>query len=237
MTLNVRRSVLAATLALAVSLGVAACGDDDSTMGDHDGHTMSGATTPASTPAAAPSSDAAAVDAAFIRQMIPHHEMAVEMAEDVKQTAKHDQITDLADDVIKAQTAEIAELKAKAKELGVDVAGADDQLAADAKTLGLAPDELGMSAHMGMSDELSERAFIDEMIVHHQGAIAMAKAQLQAGEDADLRKISTAIVAAQQREIEQLEAWRDQWYGGEPVDGVMPPEGAHGGEHGDMNME
>lgn len=236
MPLNLPRPVLAATLALAIAAGLAACGDDDST-GGHNGHSMPGATSPSSTPATSPSTDAAAVDAAFIRQMVPHHEMAVEMAEDVKKTAKHGEITQLADDVIETQTAEIAELKAKAKELGVDASDAGGQLAADAKTLGLAPDKLGMSAHVGMSDELSERAFIDEMIVHHEGAIAMAKAQLEAGDDADLRNISTAIVAGQQREIEQLEGWRDAWYGGEPVDGAMPPEGAHGGEHGDMPME
>ncbi|MBI2621200.1 MAG: DUF305 domain-containing protein [Candidatus Levybacteria bacterium] len=46
-------------------------------------------------------------DKAFIEQMIPHHRGAIEMAKLAQQNASHDEIKNLADDIIKAQTSEI----------------------------------------------------------------------------------------------------------------------------------
>lgn len=236
MTTTLRRLLLAGGLAAALgsSAALAGCGDRPVDHGNMGEPTPS----PAATTGAAlqPSTDAAAVDAAFVRQMIPHHEMALEMATAVADSVSHQEIEDLADDVIEAQTKEIATLRARAKALGIDTTDAEAKLEADAKTLGLAPDELGMdNHHMMLSEGMSERAFIDGMIPHHEGAIAMANAQLAAGEDAELKQLSKDIVAAQQAEIDQLTAWRDEWYGGEPVDAAPPTTGAHGGEHGAMH--
>lgn len=50
--------------------------------------------------------------------------------------------------------------------------------------------------------------FAAMMIPHHQAAIAMAKSYLASGDnDPELTKLSEEIVAAQEREIAQLEAW------------------------------
>ncbi len=46
-------------------------------------------------------------DKAFIEQMINHHEGAIAMAQIAKTNAKHEEIKDLADDVISAQSQEI----------------------------------------------------------------------------------------------------------------------------------
>lgn len=43
------------------------------------------------------------------------------------------------------------------------------------------------------------------MRVHHQGAIDMAQAQLRDGKDAQMRKLATSIIAAQKKEIAQLD--------------------------------
>jgi uncharacterized protein (DUF305 family) len=50
-------------------------------------------------------------DIEFIRQMIPHHEGAVTMAEDLKQQEAHAELKTLTDDVIKSQSAEIEQMK------------------------------------------------------------------------------------------------------------------------------
>jgi uncharacterized protein (DUF305 family) len=50
-------------------------------------------------------------DKTFVAQMIVHHQGAVDMANAAKQTAKHDEIKKMADDIISAQTKEIEQMK------------------------------------------------------------------------------------------------------------------------------
>ena len=54
-----------------------------------------------------------------------------------------------------------------------------------------------------------DRDFDRAMIVHHQGAIDMARTQLARGTDPGLRTMAGEIIADQQREIAQLNAFLD----------------------------
>ena len=53
-----------------------------------------------------------------------------------------------------------------------------------------------------------DKDFAAMMIVHHQGAVAMAKVQLQYGKDPTLRALAKAIVAAQEKEIAEMQGWQ-----------------------------
>lgn len=65
--------------------------------------------------------------------------------------------------------------------------------------------------HSAMSaQEYTGNADVDfavGMIPHHQAAIDMAKTVLEHGKDPEIRKLAEDIVAAQEREIKQLEDW------------------------------
>ncbi len=70
-----------------------------------------------------------------------------------------------------------------------------------------------MNSNLGSKsgDEFDE-AFIDEMIVHHQGAIDMAKLVLEKSDKPELIKLANEIMTAQSKEIEQMTFWKKSWF-------------------------
>lgn len=217
----------AIALVMTAALAAAGCGSD----GTHDGHDAAKPTTTATTSAAP-----AAVDKAFVAQMIPHHEMAIEMAGLAPTQGQRPQIRTLGKAILDSQAPEVTELRTIAKQLGVtpaamktdhesmDHSAHGPSMTAHAKTLGLSMDAMGMSMNMESlrSARPFDRAFIDMMIPHHQGAIRMARAQLKRGQNAELKTIATAIIEEQQQEIEQMNTWRKDWYGAPSPAGGVP---------------
>lgn len=64
--------------------------------------------------------------------------------------------------------------------------------------------------HTEMAIEFSGNADVDfakGMVPHHQGAIEMAKIELQYGKDADMRKLAEGVIAAQEAEIKFMNEW------------------------------
>jgi len=64
--------------------------------------------------------------------------------------------------------------------------------------------------HKDMAITYSGNADVDfarGMIPHHQGAIDMAKIELQYGKDPELKKLAEDIIKAQESEIAFLKAW------------------------------
>jgi len=54
--------------------------------------------------------------------------------------------------------------------------------------------------------------FIDQMIIHHQGAIMSAEHMIADSERPELRQLSENIQTSQAEQIEQMRAWREEWY-------------------------
>ena len=70
-----------------------------------------------------------------------------------------------------------------------------------------------MVQDLGPADSTYDDRFIDMMIPHHQGAIAMARDAREKAQHPELRALADSMIAVQEREIRQLEEWRRTWYG------------------------
>jgi uncharacterized protein (DUF305 family) len=147
-------------------------------------------------------------DEHFIDAMVPHHQGAVEMARVALKNAEHEEIKQLSRNIISSQRAEIEELKAiKEEEFGTSQVPME-----------MSPQQ---TQSMGMMDpqelanrEPFDRAFIDAMIPHHQSAIEMAQVALENSDIPKIKELAENIVSAQQKEIEQMKQWREEWYPG-----------------------
>ena len=53
----------------------------------------------------------------------------------------------------------------------------------------------------------TDKDFVRMMLPHHQGAIDMAKVELQYGKDPMLRKLAGDIIQAQEKEIDAMRVW------------------------------
>jgi uncharacterized protein (DUF305 family) len=50
------------------------------------------------------------------------------------------------------------------------------------------------------------------MIPHHEGALVMAKDALAKSDRPEIKQLAQAILDSQQREIDQMQQWKKEWY-------------------------
>jgi len=146
-------------------------------------------------------------DELFIDAMVPHHEGAVQMAEVALKNAEHNEIKQLAEDIVSAQEAEIKELKSiKQEQFGTSkVPGGMN--AEEMEGMGMMTDPRSLA-----TKDPFDKAFIDNMIPHHQSAIQMAEVAATETENPRIKELATDIAEAQRREISQMKQWRQEWY-------------------------
>jgi uncharacterized protein (DUF305 family) len=77
------------------------------------------------------------------------------------------------------------------------------------------------SAVAGDSTQPFDQRFLDQMIMHHQGAVMSAQMLIADSAWSELRDLAQRIITAQQREIAQMQQWRSDWYGATST-GTMP---------------
>ena len=83
----------------------------------------------------------------------------------------------------------------------------------------------GMAKQMVMENgKYSDRAFIDAMVPHHQGAIAMAEVALKNAEHEEIIQLSRNIISSQQAEIEELKSIKQEEFGTSNVPMEMSQE-------------
>jgi uncharacterized protein (DUF305 family) len=87
----------------------------------------------------------------------------------------------------------------------------DGQIMANGSMMG---DSMGsmMAGLNGRTGDAFDKAFLSEMIVHHEGAVEMAEAALQNAKHQEIKTMANAIISAQTSEINQMRGWLKTWY-------------------------
>lgn len=67
--------------------------------------------------------------------------------------------------------------------------------------------KMDMPMMQGVQASDPDVAFVKGMIPHHQGAIDMAKVELQYGDDEQAKAWANQIIAAQEKEIAEMQEW------------------------------
>ena len=157
-----------------------------------------------------------AIDAHFIEQMIPHHEDAILMAELAADNAQHKEIKQLAQDIQRTQSAEIVQMKAwYTSWFGKDVpdifSGFSSGMGSHMTHMGMMGDATDIGSLATAAD--FDKAFIEQMIPHHQMAVMMAQMLSGTTNRPEMKQLAENIIDAQTREINSMREWYRQWYG------------------------
>lgn len=145
-------------------------------------------------------------DTDFAAQMIPHHQMGVEMAQEELLYGTDPAMRALAKRILAFQQAEIGELTQWLRARGAKV-GQEDSPAGSEHQRIMHAMHRDMAITTGFGPDYH---FARSMIPHHRAAIDMAAVQLKYGNDPAMRALARSIVRDQQAEIRWMESWLQQ---------------------------
>jgi uncharacterized protein (DUF305 family) len=150
----------------------------------------------------APSRSTARYEIDFMTNMIDHHAMAIMMAEMCLEKAVHEELRQLCEDVIAAQSREIRQMQSWLRQW-YGVSYEPEMSRRDMRQ---------MENLASLSGAEFEIAFMEMLIRHHEKAVEEAERCVQRAYHEQLRDLCENIITAQTAEIELLQSWLCQWY-------------------------
>ena len=190
-----KRPLTIVSLALAAALALAGCGNDNG--GSHgSGHGSSSSSSGGT-------HDHNSADVEFLTGMVPHHEQAVEMSALAKDRASSPEVTRLAAKIEAAQGPEIETMQGWLKDWGEKVDPMDHGSGGHGMTGMMSKDE--MSRLEAADGAAFDRLFLQLMIRHHEGAIALAQTVQDEGKSAEVKALAEQIEADQTAESARMQ--------------------------------
>ncbi|SNQ49905.1 conserved exported hypothetical protein [Frankia canadensis] len=162
-------------------------------------------------------------DITFAQNMIPHHQQAIAMADLASTRAHNPEVKALAQQIRRAQAPEIATMTDWLTTWHQPITPAHSTPGMGGHGMGehgmggtgsATPMPGGMAGMMSDTDmtkmsmatgQAFDRMFLTMMIMHHQGAVAMAKAEIRDGRYAPAKKLADSIQTTQTTEITTMQ--------------------------------
>ncbi|WP_335622232.1 DUF305 domain-containing protein [Agromyces aureus] len=157
---------------------------------------------PSATSDSDPAADFNDADVAFAMSMIVHHQQAIEMSDVLLEKDDVDpDVAELAQTIKDAQQPEIDAMTQWLDDWGqpMDPTGMDGM---DHDEMMMSEDD--MAALESATGEEASTLFLEQMIIHHEGAIDMAETQVTEGQNPDAITLAEKIIDDQTAEIQQM---------------------------------
>ena len=161
----------------------------------------------------------------FLQHMIPHHQEAIDSAAALLEMTQRPELRSLLEDVIATQTAEVELMRGWLAE----------GYPGEPLEMDYAPMMRDLS---GASVEERERAWLEDMVMHHMMAVHDARALLVGGwaTRPEVAQLAVDIVQGQMAEIHLMRGWLASWFGDATAMGMggmgMGMHGVDGADHG-----
>lgn len=144
------------------------------------------------------------VDHDFAMMMKIHHQGAIDMSNNELSRGDNAQMRAKANQIITAQTAEIAELDAFLNShMDMDTTG----FFKFNKEMMSSMQKMSQGSDLQVITGDADNDFAALMIVHHQSATDMAHAEIEFGKDTDLKVIAQKMIEDQNAEIKEFQNW------------------------------
>ena len=223
---------LALTGTAAITLAMTACATDDAADDATNGTAATAASADAAADGTSPSPGAAAAssqpetempeaedagphndaDVSFNRMMMAHHQQAVAMSGLIEGRTDNADIIELGKKIAEAQSREIEQMSARLAAWGEDPTAPSAHEPHDGHA---GHGESGEDMEGMLSDEAMQqlaeaqgpefdRLFLEDMIEHHEGAVAMAEDVIRDGENEPTRELAEIVVDSQKKEIDEM---------------------------------
>ena len=199
------RSLALSVAAMAAAVVLASCGTSADTAHNAPGMGGSASSAPAASGTAATGAKNDA-DIMFATMMIPHHAQAVAMAELAVTQGTDTKVKALAPKIKDAQAPEIARMTGWLTGWGEPVpgtAGGHDMSGAEADGMMSTQQMTDLGAAKGSA---FDRMWLQMMVEHHEGAVAMARTELADGVNSEAKQLAQAVVDSQSAEISQMKS-------------------------------
>lgn len=139
----------------------------------------------------------------FIVQMIPHHQAAIQMCQNVLQYTNNAELRNIATDIISAQTRSIQNMQSILGQCSCATNSCQD-LNLYGRRFNEVTHTMFHDMNSACSDNNISANFIREMIPHHQGAIGMCENALRFCICPGLAPILEAIISSQTKGIQEM---------------------------------